>query len=221
MIAIVDYGERPSYLLFQLEKAGFKVKFTSVEAELLQAESIILPDCRDLKKAVRRLHILNLFSMLRMVNKPVIGIGYGFAMMCERLEPVAREGLGFFPFNVNRVQETEPFPEKLNCVLSAGNTGSFGSMGNAEKAETTGSTEMAENMASLPIKGIKETYDNLYFEKIFTLSTDKYSFLRLKEMPYLPVAFSKENCCGFIFNPVFSGAEGFALLTQLLKEQIK
>ncbi|MBK6682359.1 MAG: hypothetical protein IPG53_21355 [Ignavibacteriales bacterium] len=50
MTAIVDYGERPAYLLYQLEKLGVNQKFTSVESEILAADRIILPDCSDIKK---------------------------------------------------------------------------------------------------------------------------------------------------------------------------
>ena len=61
MTAIIDYGERPAYLLYQLEKLGVDQKFTSVESEILAADRIILPDCSDIKKALKRLHLLNLF----------------------------------------------------------------------------------------------------------------------------------------------------------------
>ena len=83
MTAIIDYGERPAYLLYQLEKLGVDQKFTSVESEILAADRIILPDCSDIKKALKRLHLLNLFSMLKMIQKPVLGIANGFSLMCE------------------------------------------------------------------------------------------------------------------------------------------
>lgn len=187
MIAIVDYGERPAYLLYQLEKLGIEQKFTSVESEILAADRIILPDCKDLKRAVRRLHLLNLFSMLRMIKKPVLGIGNGFALMCEGTGFTSCEGLGFFPVSVRVPQATPPLPAKYTAKVK-------------------------EN--SIYLDG--EIFEGLYFEKFFNISSDIYTVLGLEEDAELPAACVNGRYGGLIFNPEFSGPSGSYLLNRFL-----
>lgn len=187
MIAIVDYGERPEYLLYQLEKLGMELKFTSVESEILAADRIILPDCKDLKRAVKRLHLLNLFSMLRMIKKPVLGIGNGFAMMCEGTPVLNCEGLGFFPISVSLPDKVLSLPEKH-------------------------SASTMEN--SIYLDG--EEFDGLYFEKFFQTSSGVYNVLCLTGDEALPAACLNGRYGGLIFNPEFSGPAGNYLLNRFL-----
>ncbi len=187
MIAIVDYGERPEYLLYRLEKLGIELKFTSVESEILAADRIILPDCRDLKKAVKRLHLLNLFSMLRMVKKPVLGIGNGFALMCEGTPVMNCEGLGFFPISVNTPETAPELPAKYEATVK-------------------------ENSIFLDA----ESFEGLYFEKFFTVSSDSFSVLTLPAHSALPAACVNGRYGGLIFNPEFSGPAGNYLLNRFL-----
>lgn len=187
MIVIVDYGERPEYLLYQLEKLGLPLKFTSVESEILAADRIILPDSKDLKRAVKRLHLLNLFSMLRMVKKPVLGIGNGFALMCEGTPVVNCEGLGFFPLSVTTPVTAPPLPAKYEATVK-------------------------EN--SIYLDG--EIFEGLYFEKFFTVSSDVFNVLCLSGDTTLPAACVNGRYGGLIFNPEFSGPAGNYLLNRFL-----
>ncbi len=187
MIAIVDYGERPAYLLYQLEKLGIDQKFTSVESEILAADRIILPDCKDLKRAVKRLHLLNLFSMLRMVNKPVLGIGNGFALMCEGTGVTSCEGLGFFPLSVRLSEAPPPLPAKYTAMVKQN---------------------------SIYLDG--ESFEGLYFDKFFTPSSGIYDVLSLMDYENLPAACINGRYGGLIFNPEFSGPTGSYILNRFL-----
>ncbi len=187
MIAIVDYGERPAYLLYQLEKLGINQKFTSVESEILAADRIILPDCKDLKRAVKRLHLLNLFSMLRMVKKPVLGIGNGFALMCEGTGVTSCEGLGFFPLSVRLAEAPPPLPAKYTAKVKQN---------------------------SIYLDG--ELFEGLYFDKFLTPSSGIYDVLSLTDHENLPAACINGRYGGLIFNPEFSGAAGSYILNRFL-----
>ncbi len=188
MTAIIDYGERPSYLLYQLEKLGVDQKFTSVESEILAADRIILPDCSDIKKALKRLHLLNLFSMLRMIQKPVLGIANGFSLMCENPHVPGTSGLAFFPLSLTLALETPPLPGKYGATLC-------NSMMFIEAEELEG----------------------LYFEKLFKPSSDKFNAAVLTGFNGIPAAYKKGNSMGVIFNPEYSGIAGNLILNSFLE----
>ena len=188
MTAIIDYGERPEYLLWQLEKLGVNLKFTSVESEILSAEKIILPDCHDLKKAIKRLHLLNLFSMLRMIKKPVLGIGNGVSIMCENTHEPGKTGLGFFPLSLTVPSEVPPLPAKM-------------------------SADICDNVIFMDAV----TLDGLYFEKLFLPSSNEFNAAVLTDHNEIPAAFKKGNYMGVVFSPAFSGPAGNLFLNKFIE----
>ena len=188
MTAIIDYGERPEYLLYQLEKLGVPLKFTSVESEILAADKIILPDCHDLKKAIKRLHLLNLFSMLRMIKKPVLGIGNGCSIMCENTHEIDKPGLGFFPVSLTVPPVLPPLPAKM-------------------------SAEVRDNVIFLDASVL----EGLYFEKLFIPSSNEFNAAVLTENNEIPAAIKKGNYLGLVFNPAFSGQAGNLFLNKFIE----
>ncbi len=97
MIAIVNYNEKASqYLSNYLDKNGFKNCISDNETTLLNSSRIILPHCTDIKEILKRLHLKNLYSALKMYKKPILGIGNGMVIMCENILPDNLKGLGFF-----------------------------------------------------------------------------------------------------------------------------
>lgn len=101
MIAIIDYQlDENSALKDALESIHAKFQLTNSEQDILNADSIILPDTTDVKKAVRQLHLLNLFSMIRMLKKPILGITRGFELMCEFAGTNHSACLGLLPLDI-------------------------------------------------------------------------------------------------------------------------
>lgn len=106
MIAIIDYQlDRNPALDDALKSLNVEFLFANSEKEIMSADSIILPDTSDVKQAVRQLHLLNLFSMLRMLNKPVLGIARGFELMCEFAGENHSACLGLLPIDVKFISE--------------------------------------------------------------------------------------------------------------------
>ena len=98
MIYIIDYyktGAKEAYDL--LSKFNVEIKIGKNEVEALNSDKIVLPDTEHPIKALRKLHLFNLYSALRIYNKPILGIGNGFALMCVHFND--RDALGFFKCN--------------------------------------------------------------------------------------------------------------------------
>lgn len=103
MIAIVNYDKTESAALkHSLEDAGIeKGIFLSIdENEMCKAEKVILPDTKDLKKAIRLLQFHNFYSLLKLLKKPILGINTGAAILCDNINKFASVGLGFIPVDV-------------------------------------------------------------------------------------------------------------------------
>jgi len=82
MIALVDYGIEKNHPLINLLselKIDFKVTYS--ESEILRADKVILPNTSSISSAVKQRHLLNLFTMLRLCNKPMLGISLGMHLM--------------------------------------------------------------------------------------------------------------------------------------------
>ncbi len=95
MIYIIDYdkegAENAARMVAQFSD---DVKIGKNEMEIVGAEKVILPDTSFPKKALKKLHLFNLYSALRIYKKPILGIGAGFALMCNEFNE--QNALGFF-----------------------------------------------------------------------------------------------------------------------------
>jgi imidazoleglycerol phosphate synthase glutamine amidotransferase subunit HisH len=98
MIYIIGYdktGAKEAYDLFS--KFNVEIKIGKNEVDALNSDKIVLPDTKHPVKALRKLHLYNLYSALRIYKKPILGMGNGFALMCVHFNN--RDALGFFKCN--------------------------------------------------------------------------------------------------------------------------
>jgi imidazole glycerol-phosphate synthase subunit HisH len=96
MIAIIDLGaEETDFLIDTIENQGEKFKITTDEAEIIRSDKIILPASGDASTALRKIHLLNLFTILRICRKPLLGICLGMHLMGEYSED---SGKGLFRY---------------------------------------------------------------------------------------------------------------------------
>lgn len=107
MITIIDYNlGNVDGLANALTLTGIKYKITKNENDIIGAERIILPGTEEAFSAVKKLHLLNLFTVLRIIKKPVLGIGLGMQLLSE----FSREGdvacLGKFEGIVEKFTDT-------------------------------------------------------------------------------------------------------------------
>ena len=106
MVALIDYGiEKNLPLTNILSELGIDFKVTSNESEILYSDKVILPNTDSISSAVKQLHLLNLFTMLRLCNKPMLGISVGMHLMSAYTKDGNLACLGIFPGTAERIDE--------------------------------------------------------------------------------------------------------------------
>ena len=85
MIGIIDYGiNDTSELTEALTKLNINFIKTRNEKDIIHCNKIIISDASNLSKAVKRIHLFNLFSLLRFLKKPTLGISLGMDLLCNK-----------------------------------------------------------------------------------------------------------------------------------------
>jgi glutamine amidotransferase len=108
MITIIDYGKSNSNEIAEsLEKLSVEFVISNKESDILLAKKLILPDSKDISSSIKELHLLNLFSVLRIVEKPILGIGTGMHLMTKAFKDNNAACLGCFPVEC-KTDETQP-----------------------------------------------------------------------------------------------------------------
>lgn len=106
MILILDYNKSETEILNRIiERNNVEFKYSLREADILNAEKIILPNPNIFNSTYRKLNMMNLFSMLRIIKKPILGLNNGSRLMCNKLLNNHKSGLGFFNIDVNIQEE--------------------------------------------------------------------------------------------------------------------
>ena len=97
MIAIIDYGAgNVASVANAVNTINTDYKITFNEIDLLNASKIIFPGVGEASSAMKKLHKLNLYSMLRICKKPLLGICLGMQLMAEYSKEGKVMGLGLF-----------------------------------------------------------------------------------------------------------------------------
>ena len=102
MIALIDSGAgNVASVANVLKELNADYKLTKREIDICNSDKVIFPGVGEASFAVRQLHILNLFNLLRILKKPMLGICLGMQLMCEKLSEGNTAGLGIFPVSTN------------------------------------------------------------------------------------------------------------------------
>ena len=85
MIGIIDYGINDTSELTEI-LSSLNIDFikTRNEKDIIHCDKIIISDASNLSKAVKRIHLFNLFSLLRFLKKPTLGISLGMDLLCDK-----------------------------------------------------------------------------------------------------------------------------------------
>ncbi|MBI9072324.1 MAG: imidazole glycerol phosphate synthase subunit HisH [Melioribacteraceae bacterium] len=107
MIALIDYGAgNTASVANALNELNVEYKITKRELDITSADKIIFPGVGEATYAVKQLHFANLFNLLRIIKKPLLGICLGMQMLCEKSKEGDVACLGIFP------ESTELFNKK-------------------------------------------------------------------------------------------------------------
>jgi glutamine amidotransferase len=129
MITVLDYNHEYAQALADiLNKAGFEAKASLNEAVLCKSHKLIFPPATEIGSILRKFHLLNLYSLLRMVKKPVLGIASGIELMLEFAIEKKESALCYFPelserFGIQQVSiEKKSYPIHLiaDCPILNG-----------------------------------------------------------------------------------------------------
>ncbi len=192
MIAILNIDHNHSIELADSLKAmNCDFKITINETEILKSSKIIISFSGSISKAIRKIHLMNLFSALRMISdKPILGINCGFQIMCEYIGNTAC--LGMIP---EKIENTE------NITISELKQNFY---------------EIIQIEKDPIFEGINDNSE-FYFDEVidFPISLCTTSFL--KDYPYISSSVRKNNFYGVQFLPQKSGQNGIKLLKNFVE----
>lgn len=102
MIAIISFCKHNAEQIKSLLNYNeLEIKISSLETDIVKADKIILPDAINFNSAYRKLQFSNLFSLIRLLNKPILGINIGFHLMCKSIVNTNKTGLGLFDVDIS------------------------------------------------------------------------------------------------------------------------
>jgi len=108
MIALIDYGAgNVASVANALTELNHKFIITNKEAEICNSDKVIFPGVGEASFAIRQLHLLNLFTVLRIVKKPFLGICLGMQLMADNSKEGEVTCLGIFPGTAQKFDSTK------------------------------------------------------------------------------------------------------------------
>lgn len=193
MISIIDYGSPDTQTIATtLDSIGIKYLISQNEVKICSGDKLILPGTNDINFAVKQLHMFNLFSLLRIVKKPILGINFGMLIMSDFLTEINKPGLGIFPVKTETVNQENLSEQKIeyNKVLFLNKSKLFFNIKNGENF-------YFENSLCLP--------QNEFTSSIFEINNKSFSS-----------TIEKDNFYGVQFNPEKSGEAGLQLIKNFI-----
>lgn len=194
MLAIVDFGDINSKEVAEaLKKITDDFIISSNEAEICRADKIIFPGAGSAQSAMKKIHLLNLFSVLRIIiDKPILGIGLGMQIMCEHTSEGNLPCLGIFPGSILK------FGNSTHNPLHEG----------FDEVKILKESPLFKN---IPVKS------NFYFNHSYYLPVNDYTIsVSMKNIEFSS-AIQKNHSFGVQFHPEKSGETGLILLENFLK----
>jgi len=188
MLTIIDYKlGGVDKVADALNQAGVNFRITRNENDIIGSDKIILPGIEEAFSAVKKLHLLNLFTVLRIVKKPVLGIGLGMQLLSE----FSKEGdvacLGKFPGTVQKFSEPSsiiPFIQNATIRIEKNS----------------------------PLFNKINEHDTFRFRNSYFLELNEYTTASADNRIRFTAAIEKDNYYGVQFHPEESGNAGLQLL---------
>ena len=191
MITIVDYGNTDATELSEfIKELNFDIAISANEPDIMRCDKLILPHCKDISSSINKLHLLNLFSILRIIKKPILGIGTGMHLMTKTYKNKDAACLGCFPVECESIYQPEgdiPKMKSINIVKE-----------------------------SKLLNGISNE-DKFSFKSDCFISSNKYTTSTAQINRGITASLEKEHLYGVQFNPEHSGKAGLKILKNFLQ----
>jgi imidazole glycerol-phosphate synthase subunit HisH len=193
MISVIDYGAgNVASVSNALNELGQKFKITNSETEICRADKVIFPGVGEASFAIKKLHVLNLFTVLRIIKKPVLGVCLGLQLMADFSTEGDITCLGIFPGNVLRFD-----PSKV-------------------KVPHMGWNDVHFKKESKLFAGIKEG-ERFYFANSYYLPVNEYTTSFSNNNLDFSASVEKDNYYGVQFHPEKSSDAGLKLLQNFIE----
>ncbi len=193
MIALIDYDAgNVASVANALTELKHDFVITKNETEIIRAERIIFPGVGEASFAIKKLHLLNLFSVLRMCIKPMLGICLGLQLMVEKSEEGDVSCLGVLPGTAKK------FDDKKVKVPHMG----------WNEIDIIKESKLFTN-----IKG----GERFYFANSYYIPVNEYTTTKSEHDVPFSAAMEKGNFYGVQFHPEKSSDAGLQLLKNFIE----
>ncbi len=191
MITIIDYKKTNAKEIETfLSEVTSDIIISCNEADILKADKLIIPDSTDISSSIKKLHLLNLFSILRMIKKPILGIGTGMHMMTKSFKDINAACLGCFPVECKTGEIQQNMIEHEQSI------------------KLIKETSLLDNIS-------KE--DKFYFEGYCFILKNEFSTSTANINGEITASIEKGHLFGVQFNPVKSGEAGMRVFRNFVE----
>ena len=193
MIALIDYGAgNVASVANALIKLEQEFKITNKEADICNSNKVIFPGVGEASFAIRQLHILNLFTIMRIVKKPMLGICLGMQLMVDHSTEGDVACLGIFPGTAQKFDAAKTKVPHMgwNAIQITGDSKLF--------------------------KGIKNG-EHFYFAHSYYVPVNEFTTAVSNNNIDFSASLEKGNYYGVQFHPEKSGDAGLKLLKNFIE----
>ena len=193
MITIVDYGDVcVNEVAASLKKITDDFIITRNETDICSSDKIIFAGCGNAPAVMKKIQLLNLYSILRVVNKPMLGIGLGMQLMADYSTEGNFPCLGLFPGTSVKFDD------------------------NVEKSSIKGLHHINYCNPSELFNGIKDNAE-FFFNNSYYLPKSKISTSTCGKDIIFCSSMESEKFYGVQFHPEMSGDAGLRLLKNFIE----
>lgn len=193
MVTIIDYGDTcTSKVVESIKNITDDFIVSRNEVEICRSDEIIFAGCGSAAEAMKKIHLLNLFSVLRIVKKPMLGIGLGMQLMADYSTEGNISCLGFFSGTAIK------YDDSIN------------------ESAYKGMHKISFYKHSILFDGI-DVNSEFYFNNSYYLPKNEDSTSLSKNNVDVCTSIENENAYGVQFHPEMSGEAGLKLLKNFIE----
>ncbi len=174
-----------------LNDLGQSFKITSNESEICKCEKVILCGTGSPIQNMKLIHLQNIYSLLRIIKIPILGIGLGVELMSDHTEGEKITGLGLFPVESNKFAEDKKYLSRAGL----------------KKVDIVKTSKL--------FKGI-ESGSEFYFSENYYMPQNEYTTSVVEDGIIFSASVEKDNAFGVQFHPEKSGETGLTLLKNFI-----
>jgi glutamine amidotransferase len=193
MITIVDYGDECIQTVASaLKHITDEFIISRNEVDICSSDKIIFAGCGNAPSVMKKIQLLNLYSVLRVVKKSMLGIGLGMQLMADYSTEGNFSCLGLFPGTSIKFDD------------------------NVDDTTFKGLHQITFCKPSALFKGI-EYKTEFYFNNSYYLPKSDLSTSTCQRQITFCSSMENENFFGVQFHPEMSGEAGLKLLTNFIE----